>query len=223
VCRRFRLKELPKPVAVMTCADYRSQNVSEACKIAGLRIPDDVAILGVDNDILLCELSSPSLSSIALNTEKSGYLAAELLEKLMDGHIRKPQSIDVLPTHVVTRHSTNILTVDDIQVAKAIRYIRQNPKKIIQVNNVVDVTTLSRRSLERHFKSCLGHSILKEIRRVHAEQVALMLTETNLSITQIGMLMGHSEVNNMRKYFRQQKGMSPREYRKHYGQQYKLT
>lgn len=217
------LKALPKPVAVMACADYRSQNVSEACKIAGLRIPDEVAILGVDNDTLLCDLSSPSLSSIALNTEKMGYLAAELLEQLMNGQTIKDQSIKVLPTHVVTRHSTDILTVDDPQVAKAIRYIRQNPKKLIQVNDVAEVTTLSRRSLERRFRSFMGCSILNEIRRVHAEQVAHMLTETNLSVTQISMLMGYSEINNMRKYFRKHKGMSPREYRKRYGQQYKLA
>jgi len=217
------LKSLPKPVAVMTCADYRSQNVSESCKIAGLRIPEEVAILGVDNDALLCDLSNPPLSSIALSTEKAGYQAAELLEKLMNGQKIKDQAIEVHPTHVVTRHSTDILAIKDPQVARAIRFIRQNPKKLIQVSDVAKVTTLSRRSLERRFRAFLGRSILDEIRRVHVEQVARMLTETNLSVTQIGLLMGHSEVNNIRKYFRQLKGMSPREYRKCYGQQYKLT
>jgi LacI family transcriptional regulator len=217
------LKSLPKPVAVMTCADYRSQEVSEACKIADLRVPEEVAILGVDNDTLLCDLSSPSLSSIALSTEKAGYQAAELLDQLMNRQTAESQTIEVLPTHIITRHSTDILAIDDLQVAKAIRYIRQNSKKLIQVGDVVEATTLSRRSLERHFIAYLGRSILDEIRRVHVEQVAIMLTETNLSVAQIGLLMGYSEINNIRKYFCQLKGISPREYRKRYGQQYNLT
>jgi len=211
------LRTLPKPIALFACNDIRSRNVSEACAIEGLRVPEDVAILGVDNDALLCELSNPSLSSIALSAEKAGYLAAELLDKLMAGKKIKPQSIKVKPTHVMERHSTDTLAIEDDQVVNALRFIHLNSKKPIQVSDVVDATTLSRRALERRFKTFLGCSILDEIRRVHLEEIVKMLIETRLSIEQIGNVMGYSSVSNMRSYFKKVKGVSPSEYRKRYG------
>ncbi|MBA7667406.1 Xylose operon regulatory protein [subsurface metagenome] len=211
------LKLLPKPVGLMTCTDDRSQDVIEACKIAGMHVPEQVAIIGVDNDELVCELSTPPLSSIALNTERSGYEAAELLDKLMAGKKMPNQNIIVQPTHIVTRQSTDIFAMEDQEVANAVRFIRQHAKEIIQVSDVVGATTVSRRALERRFRRILNRSVLNEIKRVRTDQVACMLVETNLSISQIALALGYAGVENIARYFRQEKGMSLLDYRKQYG------
>jgi LacI family transcriptional regulator len=214
------LKSLPKPVGLMTCTDDRSQDVIEACKVAALHVPEQVAIIGVDNDELVCELSSPPLSSIALNTQRSGYEAAELLNKLMSRKQRKTadHTIVVHPTHVVTRQSTDIMAMADRDVVEAVRFIRRHAREMIQVDDVVDTVAVSRRSLEQRFRREFGHSVLAEIKRARVDQVARMLVETNLSVSQIALALGYSGVENIARYFRSEKGMSPLAYRKLYGQ-----
>jgi LacI family transcriptional regulator len=211
------LKSLPKPVGLMACNDDRARHVTEACKIAGLHVPEEVAIIGVDNDELVCNLSSPPLSSIVLNFERAGYEAAELLDKLMAGKKRLSKSITVSPTHTITRQSTDILATEDSEVAGAIRYIRQNANRAIQVDDVVNVVTVSRRGLERRFRKVLNRSVLDEIKRVRIDLVAKMLVETNLSVSQIALKLGYSGAENIARYFRQEKGISPIVYREKYG------
>ena len=211
------LKSLPKPVGLMACNDDRARDVTEVCKIAGLHVPEEVAVIGVDNDELVCNLSSPPLSSIVLNFERAGYEAAELLDKLMAGKKRLSKSIMVSPTHTITRQSTDILAIEDIEVAGAIRYIRQNANMAIQVDDVVNVVTVSRRGLERRFRKVLNRSVLDEIRRVRIELVAKMLVETNFSVSQIALKLGYSGAENIARYFRQEKGISPVVYREKYG------
>jgi LacI family transcriptional regulator len=203
----------------MTCTDDRSRDVIEACKIAGLHVPEELAIIGVDNDELLCELSSPPLSSIALNTQRSGYEAAELLDKMMSRRKRKPpaRTIVVHPTHIVTRQSTEILAMEDRDVAAAVRFIRRRAKEMIQVSDVTEAVAVSRRTLEQRFRRELHRSVLAEIKRTRVEQVARMLVETNLSVAQIAFALGHAGVENIARYFRSEKGMSPLAYRKRYG------
>lgn len=211
------LKSLPKPIGLMACNDDRGQDVLHACKIADLDVPDDIAVLGVDNDELICDLSRPSLTSIALNTEKAGYEAAALLDKLMSGDEKMAnQTIMVQPTHVVTRQSTEILAIENREVIRAVRYIRQYAKRAIQVTDVVDVTSLSRRVLEKRFRSILGRSILKEIRHSRVNQIARMLIETNQSILQIALATGFTDANHISRYFQQEKEISPIAYRKQY-------
>jgi LacI family transcriptional regulator len=214
------LKSLPKPVGLMTCTDDRSQDVVEASKIAGVHVPEDLAIIGVDNDELVCELSSPPLSSIALNTQRSGYEAAELLDKLMSRKRIKMANLTIVvhPTHIVTRQSTDILAIEDRDVVAAVRFIRRNAREMIQVDDVVDTVAVSRRSLEQRFRRELGCSVLAEIKRARIDQVARMLVETNLSVSQIALALGYSGVENIARYFRSEKGMSPLAYRKLYGQ-----
>jgi LacI family transcriptional regulator len=211
------LKSLPKPVGLMTCTDDRSQYAIEACKIAGLHVPEQVAIIGVDNDELVCELSTPPLSSIALNTERAGYEAAELLDKLMAGKKMTKQTIVVQATHVVARQSTDILAIEDQDVVKALRFIRQHSNEMIQVSDVVDATSVSRRALEQRFRRVLGRSVLAEIRRVRTDLVTQMLVETNLSISKIALTLGYTGVENIARYFQHEKGMSLQAYRKKHG------
>lgn len=212
------LKSLPKPLAVMACNDDRGQDITEACKIAGLRIPYDVAVLGVDNDDMVCGLTNPPLSSIAVNSERAGYEAAEMLDQMMAGKKTKKQVIVARPTHIVTRQSTDIFAVEDRQVNLALSFINENARKAITVDEVVSAAFSSRRVLERRFRRILGRSILDEIRRVRIEQVIRMLVETNMSISQIAMELGYPGVEHIARYFRQEKGMSPLAYRKQFGQ-----
>jgi LacI family transcriptional regulator len=211
------LRSLPKPVGIMACNDDRGRQVIEACKIAALHVPEEVAVIGVDNDDLVCSLSHPPLSSIVLNFERSGYEAAELLDELMAGKKPENQTIVVKPTHVIARQSTDVLAIQDKEVARAVRFIRQRAKEAITVDDVVWVAAVSRRGLERRFQRVLNRSVLDEIRRVHIELVTRMLIETNLSVTQIASSLGYSSVAHIGRYFRREKGMSPLGYRKRFG------
>jgi len=207
------LKSLPKPIGLMACNDDRGQHVAEACKIAQLKVPDDVAIVGVDNDELVCDLADPPLSSIALNVEKGGYQAAELLDKLMKGEKVESSSITVEPTHVVVRQSTDILAIEDPAVSKAVRFIRENSGKPIQVSEVVLYVAVSRRCLEQRFKIILGRSINKEIKRVRTERISRMLVETDENIGHIALDLGFPGIDHISRYFRAEKGISPQKFR----------
>ena len=211
------LKSLPKPIALMTCNDDRGQDVLAACKIAECKVPDDVAILGVDNDELICNFSYPQLSSIALSTERAGYEAAKVLDKLMRGEKIEDneKQVTISPLHVVTRQSTDIMAIEDKDVAQAVGYIRRHSREIIQVGDVAQAVGLSRRALEQHFRKAIDHSVHDEIKHTRVNQMANMLIGTNLSISQIAKLLGYPYTsNNISRYFKQLKGMSPLGYRR---------
>lgn len=212
------LKSLQKPGGLMACNDERARHIVDACKIAGLHVPEQIAVVGVDNDELVCDFSNPPLSSVALNLERSGYEAAELLDELMTHKVEPAeQKIIVQPVRIVPRQSTDILAIDDDNVAKAVRFIRQNAKNRIQVSDVVNAVDVSRSNLERRFRKMLGSSLLDEIRRVRTEQAAQMLVETNLSIKQVSLALNFPRIEHFSRFFRQEKGMSPLAYRKKYG------
>ncbi len=208
------LKSLPKPVGLMAGNDVSGRSVIEACRIAGLQVPDQVAVIGVDNDELICDLTDPPMSSIALNTEKAGYEAAALLDRLMAGEKTTEPDILVRATHIVTRQSTDILAIEDRAVAEAIRFIRRHCKEAVQVNDVVDHVAVSRRNLEQRFRRVLGRSIHNEIKRVRTRQIIRMLCETDLSVSEIALKLGHPSDKHIARYFKQQTGMSLKEYRK---------
>jgi len=212
------LKSLPKPVGLMACNDDRAQQVIEACKMANLRVPEQIAIVGVDNDEFVCDLSETPISSIPLNNEQAGYEAAQLLHRVMAGEKIRHRDIVVQPTHVVTRQSTDILAIEDSDVAVALRYIRQHSRDIIQVNDVLNVVTVGRRTLEEKFHKIIGRSIYAEITRVRINQISRAIVETNQPISQIASLFGYSSTAHIARYFRRVKGMTPLEYRKQYGQ-----
>jgi LacI family transcriptional regulator len=211
------LRNLPKPVALMACNDDRSQDVLEACKIAGLNVPEQVAIIGLGNDDLVCDLASPPLSSIELGAEKGGYEAAATLDKLMRSQKVTNQKIIVPTLYVVTRQSTDILKIDDPYVAQALRFIyRRARRDAIQVDDVLRAVPISRRSLYERFDRVLDRSVHEEIKRIRVDQLARLLVTTNLSISQIASTSGCSDMKNLARYFKQTKGMSPLQYRKHH-------
>ena len=187
----------------------------EACKIANLNVPEQVAILGLGDDDLVCNLASSPLSSIALSAEKAGYEAAATLDRLMNGEKVSDRTIVVPPSYVVTRQSTDILTIDDPYVADALRFIyRRARKEAIQVDDVLRAVPLSRRSLYERFARILGRPVHEEIKRIRVEHLARLLVSTKLSIAQISSTLGCSDMKNLARYFKQAKGMSPLQYRK---------
>ena len=211
------LRSLPRPIGLMACNDECGQNVIEACKQAGFRVPEEVAVIGVDNDELVCDLSDPPLSSVALNTERAGYEAAELLDKLMHGEEMNDQVIIDQATHIATRQSTDMLSIGDHDVAKAVNYIRRHARQTIRVSDVVAATTTSRRGLQQRFRKVLGRSVHDEIRRVRIQQVMQMLVETNLPVSRIARMLGYTGFEHISRYFRQEMSMSPLTYRKKFG------
>jgi LacI family transcriptional regulator len=212
------LLSLPMPLALMACNDDRALDVCDACKAVGLHVPHDVAILGVDNDDLTCELANPPLSSIAVNNEKAGYEAAAILDQLMAGKKNVKKQITATPTHIVTRQSTDIFAVADPEVVNALRFVQQHVTEDIHVDDVVKAVPLSRRVLESRFRKTVGRSILGEIRRARVEQVVQMLVETNLPVSEIAKNLSYAGIEHIARYFRREKGMSLIEFRRQFGQ-----
>ena len=214
------LRSAPRPIGLMACNDDLGKEIVEACRQAGLRVPDDVAIIGADNDEVVCGLSNPPLSSVAINFERAGYEAAGVLDHLMRGARRVPERIMVRASHVVPRQSTDILAVEDAGLAKALRFIRDHARSGATVEATARAAGLSRRVLEKRVRKYLKHSALEEIRRVRTDQIARMLVETELPVSQIAETLGFEDVQHVARYFRAGKGLSPLAYRKTHGRKH---
>jgi LacI family transcriptional regulator len=208
------MRTLPKPIGMLTCNDDRGQHVLEVCKLIGLKVPEDVAVIGVDNDPMICEIGDPPLSSIALNVESAGYEAASLLDRLIHDKNMHGQQILVSPTHVVQRQSSDILAVNDPEVASAVRFIKENARNKILVNDVVEITRVSRRTLEQRFRKTVHKSIYEEIRQVRVEWISRLLIETDLSISDITSMFSFTDMEHISRYFKKEKEIGLREFRK---------
>lgn len=211
------LEALPKPVGLMACNDDCAQRVMEACKLAGLTVPDAVGIIGADNDEVVCGLTNPPISSIAINFERAGYEAAAALHRLMRGERAAPGRILATASHVVARRSTDFVVVDEPHLGKALRFIRDQARAGVSVDEVARAAGLSRRALEKRFRRELGRSILAEIRRVRTDQIAQLLVETDLPVSKIADRMGFADARHIARYFQSEKQLSPLSYRKAYG------
>lgn len=210
------LKSLPKPVALMSCDDNQGQHITEACRHSGVRIPEEVAVLGVDNDETICDISDPPLSSIGLDVEKAGYDTAKLLDLMIRKKLSKPYDIVVKPTQVVTRQSTDIYATHDHYIASSLKYIHQNIEKDLQVDDVVKHVPLSRRALEKRFLEITGYPIYRYIFNLRVEKFVQKLLETDLTVFEIAMELGFGDGKNIARQFRQVKGCTPSEYRSRY-------
>ncbi len=208
------LKGLPKPIGLVACNDDRGRQVLEAALAVGVLVPDEVAVVGIDNDEVLCELSMPPLSSVVLNTDRGGFETARLLDGLMAGRIRRPRKLVVEPLWVVTRQSTDALGIDDREVAAALRFIRQQRNRPLGVEDVLAQLHVSRRSLELRFQKALHRSVHQEIERVHLEWAKQLLTETDMSLPHIAQKSGFSTASYLGQVFRKRFGETPVRYRK---------
>lgn len=210
------LLSLPKPVAILACDDRMGQHIAETCRHSGLRIPDEVAVLGVDNDEMLCELSDPPLLSITQDVEKGGYEAARLLDRLIRRELTDFYDIVVEPTQIITRQSTDIYATHDEYIASSLKYIHQHIDKNLQVDEVVRQVPLSRRSLEIRFQRVIGYPIYKYIQNLRMEKFAKKLLETDQAVFEIPMDLGLTDTKNIARQFKQIKGCTPLEYRHRY-------
>jgi LacI family transcriptional regulator len=212
------LLALPRPVGVMACYDIRARHVLDACRRVGLAVPDQVAVIGVDNDEFLCDLSDPPLSSVAPDTRRTGYEAAALLDRLMSGRERRRgQAIFVEPLGVVARRSTDVLALGDADVSAAVRFIREHACDGIAVKDLLAEVPLSRRVLEDRFRKLLGRTPHDEIARVRFERVRQLLRETRLPLAEIARRSGFRNAEYLATAFRRQLGTSPNAYRKSAG------
>lgn len=208
------VKTLPKPVGIFACNDDRAQHILEVCKMLNLKVPEDVSIIGVDNDPMVCDIGDPPLTSIALNTESAGFQAAQLLDQMIYKKKISVRQIMVTPSHIVQRQSTDILAVDDEDVASALLYIKNNAKNKIRISDVVKTTNISRQALEKRFRKTIHRSIYNVIQQIRIEMIAKLLIETELPISQITSLFDFTDVQHISRFFKMAKGVSLRQYRK---------
>jgi LacI family transcriptional regulator len=210
------IRQLPKPVGIMACNDSCGKFVIDSCRRASISVPDEVAVLGVDNDDIICDLTYPSLSSISLNTEKGGFDAAELLDKIMKGIDVDTQIILIEPVGVQERQSTDIIAVNDKIVSDIINYIKRNSKTLLQVTDIIEEFHISRKYLYKKFNDNLGTSVYDQIRKIKIEEIRKMLVETSKSIKEIALEFGFYNVDHIARFFRQVKGLTPTQYRNEY-------
>lgn len=211
---RQHLAKLPRPLAVFAANDFSAAEVARVCVRNNIAIPDDIALLGADNDDVLCCTWRPAVSSIKLPFERIGYEAAQLIEKMLKGKPVQKKTILLPPLGVVTRPSSDILAIDHPDVATAVRYIRENVGKAVGVKDLLREVMVSRRALERSFREVLNRSPHQEIRRVQLETAKRLLAETDLPMSDVAASSGFSDSTYLSIVFHQQMGMTPSAYRK---------
>lgn len=205
--------ELPKPIGIMACNDMRGQQVLNACRAVGVLVPDEVAVVGVDNEEVLCGLSDPPLSSVVPNAEKVGYEAALLLDEMMKGKKSLPHRYFVHPKGVVARRSTDVLAIQDRQIASAARFIREHTCEGIDVSDVVRLVGCSRSTLDRRYERITGHSPKYDIMRFRLNRAKQLLTGSDSSLAYIAAKIGYAHVEYFNRLFKKKFGMTPSQFR----------
>jgi len=207
------IKALPKPVGVMACNDERGLQVLDACRRAGVPVPDEIAVVGVDNDEHLCSLSIPPMTSVDVNAERIGYEAAALLDQMMQGKKPPAQTQHLAPRAVVTRLSTDVIASDDGEVNRAIRFIHERGGKRMRVADVLAQVGMSHASLQQRMKKAVGRTIHEEIERTRLNHVKELLLAPEMTIKQAAHEAGFSSVQYMTRVFRAAVGETPAKYR----------
>lgn len=207
------LASLPKPVGIMACYDMRGQQVLDVCREVGLRVPDEVAVIGHQNDEPLCELCDPPLSSVISNPRLAGYRAAELLGRMMRGRRVAARVVRIAPIGIEARQSTDVVAVEDADVADAMRFIRENAARGVGVDDVLKAVPISRSMLERKFRSLLGYTPYEAILRARLSRAKDLLATTALPVAKVAELAGFSSPEYFSASFKAQVGTSPRQFR----------
>lgn len=207
------LDKLPKPVGVLACYDARGQQVLEACQLAGLAVPEQVAVIGVHNDELLCDLCDPPLTSVIPNSRRTGHFAASLLARMIRGEKIPTTVHQIEPIGVAERQSTDVVAVADPKVSAAVRFIRERAHSNITIGEVLRAVPMSRTVLERKFQQLLGETPHAYVQRVRLAHVKTLLATTDLPIGAIAERCGFEHTEYMSVAFRRATGLSPRDYR----------
>lgn len=207
------LQSLPRPVGLMACNDMRGQHVLDACLRVNIAVPEELAVIGVDDDSVLCNLCHPPLSSIVPNAQRVGYEAAALLDRMMSGQTPPTEPLLIPPMGVTIRQSTDVLAIDDPIVAAAVRFIRERACQGCGMKDLLRHVPMSRSLLERRFRQHLGRSPQAEIRAVQLKRVKQLLAESDLSLDQIAGLAGYAHPEYMSVVFKRETGQTPGQYR----------
>ena len=210
---RAWLLAIGKPAAILASNDYPARRLADMCYQLKLRVPEDVALLGIDNDELECLLARPPLSSVVNPAEQIGFQAARMLDRLMSGRQPPQTPLFVPPSHIITRQSTDIVAVADPDVSAAVTFIAAHACKNIGPAEVVESLAMARRGLERRFRKVLGRSMLQEIQRVRIERARHLLAETDLPIRAVAEGSGFSTQQRLAVVFRHVTGEPPMVYR----------
>jgi LacI family transcriptional regulator len=210
------LQRLPKPIGLMVCDDELAEEVLDLCKLGKINVPNEIAVLGVDNDETVCCWHSPQLSSVRLNFEKAGYEAAKILHEISQGKKVREKQIYIEPIDVIARQSTDILKVEDEIVIKALLFIEKHHRKSIQVNDIAEALLVSRKHLERLFKKNLNRTVLEEINNARIEEISRLLRNTDMPIYKIAEMLKLESSSHMSRFFKNIKKITPTEYRKLY-------
>lgn len=207
------VRSLPKPVGIFGCNDERGLQVLDACRRIGVTVPDEVAVIGVDNDASICDLTIPPLSSIDPNAEAIGYEAAALLDRMMAGAAAPTEPVKLAPRGVVTRQSTDVIASEDREVGRALSYVREHACSGLQVVDVLGHMAMSRASLQQRMKQVVGRTIHQEIQRVRLAKVKDLLAMSDMTIKQVARESGFASVQYMTRVFRAVTGETPARYR----------
>ncbi len=209
------LSQLQKPTGLLCAYDIQAQIVLDTCRNLGLSVPEQIAVMGVDNDPLLCDLSHPSLTSVAPDARGAGYHAAQLLDDLMNGRVQERNSSRLMkPLGIVQRQSTDITAVSNKDIAEAIRFIRDHACNGINVNDVLTHVHLSRRTLESQFVQATGKTPHEMIAGIRTDRVLRLLQQSDLSLDRIAQHAGYEHTEYMCVVFKKRFGVSPGKYRR---------
>ena len=208
------VRSLPRPSAVMACNDPRGQKVLEACRRIGVRVPDEVAVVGVDNDEPICDISDPPLSSVVPDHRRVGYEAAALLDRLRSGRADPSSAVHIPPRSVVTRRSSDVLATTDPEVARAMHFIREHACSGLVAEEVCRRLDLSRSTLQRRFRRALGRTIHDEIIAVRLKRAQELLAETDIPLAVVAERSGFLHQEYLGSVFRSRLHQTPSAYRK---------
>ena len=209
-----KFHKLPKPIAIYCPDDNTGSEVIEAALDAGFKVPEEISVLGTHNDEIICENLVVPLSSVDNDFERQGYEAAALLHRMMNGEDLPNDELLIPPSQVVSRVSTDILAYDNVDLVKALRFIKNTYSGPIDVDDVVAQSSVSRRSLYNIFKQYLNRSIAAEIQRHRLEEASKLVLESQLSFVEISKVCGFSNYKVFHRNFRKHFATSPREWRK---------
>jgi LacI family transcriptional regulator len=208
------LRAQPKPLGVLACYDDRGYQVLDACRRVGLAVPQEVAVLGIDDDPILCNMTVPPMSSIRTSAKQRGYQAAALLDQLMDGQAPPSQPIYIPPQEVVVRGSTDVYAFDDPVLNRVLHFIQEHACEGIRVSALSSVAHLSLNELERRFHRYLGRTPKAEMLRVQIEQAKRLLRDTHLALKVIAHRAGFSSEQYFSDVFHRCCGIRPSAYRR---------
>lgn len=208
------LLSLPKPIGIFACDDNQAEILLETCQAAGINVPLDVAIIGVDNDEVTCNLTVPAITSVNMDIEKAGYEVAEMASRMVEDPTYPGQDIVIRPIAIIGRGSTGIMATKDPVVAEAMRYIYQNRARKLQVADVIKQVPVSRRLLEQRFKEVTGASIYTVISNLRMDYFAQQLVSSSDTVSEIAARMDEPDTKSISRRFLALKGCTPTEYRK---------